>query len=280
MIIALFPNTNKSASKKLALGICEFLKQRKVQVVTPDEFAEEICADPLSSITAKDVDFIISMGGDGTILRLVHEYPQLDVPIIAINLGNLGFLADVPLPDVYPSLQDILDGNYRVEERVMMQGNTNNGESCLAVNEMVLHRAQNPHLIDLAIHIDGEYLNTFSADGIIVATPSGSTAYSLAAGGPLLYPELHALVLTPICPHTVSNRPLVFLPHQEIQIQYLSDYPPVEVAFDGISKFNLATGEVFHITYCQRRFRLVKFKRHDYFSTLREKLGWAGTLRH
>ncbi|MCB1119385.1 MAG: NAD(+)/NADH kinase, partial [Chlamydiia bacterium] len=225
-------------------------------------------------------DFMISLGGDGTILRLVHTYPDVKAPIIAINLGSLGFIADIPITEIYPSLQQILEGEYRVQERLMMAGGTVEEKiRCFAVNEMVVHRAKNPCLVDLAIHVDGQYLNTFSADGIIISTPSGSTAYSLAAGGPILDPELRAVVITPISPHTISNRPIVLMPKEEIQIQYISDNDPVEVAFDGYSRFMISTGEVFHIGISNRTFRLVHLKRHDYFSTLRTKLGWTGKLK-
>jgi NAD+ kinase len=147
------------------------------------------------------------------------------------------------------------------------------------VNDIVVHRAQNPSLIELAIHVDGLYLNTFEADGLIISTPNGSTAYSLAAGGPILSPDLPALVLTPICAHTISNRPIVLTADQEIQIQYLSDYEPVEVRADGLEHFYLRTGEVFKIVRSPKNFRMVSLFRRDYFSTLRTKLGWSGKLR-
>lgn len=280
MIIALFPNIQKKPSKNLAIGIREFLMSRDVAVVCDDEAASEIGTPPLSSVEIDQIDFAVTMGGDGTILRLIHRHPDLTAPIMAINLGSLGFMADVPVADVYPSLQDLLSGSYEVEQRIMMDGHTATGDACFAVNEMTVHRAINPSLIGLAIHVDGIYLNTFTADGIIVATPSGSTAYSLAAGGPILTPELNAFVLTPISPHTISNRPIVLMPKEELQIQYLTESEhPVEISFDGISRFHLRTGEVFRIRPSERRFRLVKLRRRDYFSTLRSKLGWSGKLR-
>lgn len=219
------------------------------------------------------------MGGDGTILRLAHKYRHLDAAILGVNVGHLGFLADVPISDIYPSLQDLISGAYRIEERVMIQGESLAGEQCFAVNDIVVHRAKNPSLVEIAIHVDGLYLNTFEADGIIIATPSGSTAYSLAAGGPILTPTLDALVVTPICPHTISNRPLVLTPNREIQLQYLSEYEPVEVRADGLSPQLLQTGEVFRITRAKKNFKLVSLLRRDYFSTLRSKLGWSGKLR-
>jgi NAD+ kinase len=161
----------------------------------------------------------------------------------------------------------------------MMEGLTRSKDRFFAVNEIVIHRAHNPSLIDLSIHVDGTYLNTFSADGIIVATPSGSTAYSLAAGGPILTPEIDAFVITPICPHTISNRPLVLMPKEKIEVQYLSPYAPVEITYDGFSRFTMQTDEVFTIFKSKKKYKLVSLKRNDYFSTLRSKLAWSGQLR-
>jgi NAD+ kinase len=279
MIIAVFPNITKSNTKNYAMGIREWLTARGVTVVAKDSDASLFGALPLSSINTKDIDFCLSLGGDGTILQVIHEHPDIKAPVLAINMGSLGFMADIPVSEVYPSLEELLAGNYRIQHRMMMEGTSPQGETCFAVNEMVVHRAQNPTLIDLSIHVDGTYLNTFSADGVIIATPTGSTAYSLAAGGPILSPELQAFVLTPISPHTISNRPIVLLPEKEIQVQYLSEQAPIEIAFDGMSFFLMQTGEVFHVRRSQRQFALVTLMHHDYYATLRTKLGWTGKLK-
>jgi NAD+ kinase len=279
MKMALFANVEKQATHSVALGIGEFLQQRGVELFMDDPLAEQLNSRPFSSVDPKSIDFVISLGGDGTILRLVHRQPQLEAPIVGVNLGHLGFMSDIPLADLYPSLNDLLEGNFRIEKRVMMEGHAATGDRCFAVNEIVVHRSPNPSLVQLGIHVDGLYLNTFSADGVIISTPSGSTAYSLAAGGPILTPELEAFVLTPISPHTLSNRPMVLGAHLEIRVQYLSDYEPVEVAYDGIHRFTLRPGELFHIRRAQRQFQLVSLKRRDYFSILRTKLGWSGSLR-
>jgi len=279
MIIALFGNLEIESTLTVALGIREFLVDRGVTLVVEDELAERLDSRPLSTVDPQAIDFLLSLGGDGTILRLVHRHPELNAPLVGVNLGHLGFMSDIPLPDLYPSLTDLLEGNFQLERRVMMEGETAHGDRCFAVNEIVVHRSPNPSLIQLGIHVQGLYLNTFSADGVIISTPSGSTAYSLAAGGPILTPELEAFVLTPISPHTLSNRPMVLGSNHEIQIQYLSDYEPVEVAYDGIQRFTLKTGELFRIRRAQRQFQLVTFRRRDYFSILRTKLGWSGTLR-
>ncbi|GAB4235021.1 MAG: NAD(+)/NADH kinase [Chlamydiales bacterium] len=279
MLVALFPNIKKKQSKSIALGIKEFLHSHHVQVVTEDEEADLIGTPKLSSISPNEIDYMISLGGDGTILRILHRHDDITAPMVGINLGSLGFLTDIAISDIYSSLEDIISGRCHVQERYIVEGETITGERCFAVNEITIHRAQNPCLIDLSIHVDGSYLNTFSADGIILATPCGSTAYSLAAGGPILTPDLDAVVLTPICPHTISNRPIVFKPREEIQIQYISDQGPVEISADGISSFHMSSGEVFYVRPSNRRFRIVNFLRNDFFSTLRTKLGWAGKLR-
>ena len=278
MIIALLPNLTKPDAKELAFGIRDFLVERKIEVVTEDSEAKILGIKPLSSVSSKKIDFIISMGGDGTILRLVHRHPELDAPIIGINLGSLGFLADIPAPHVYGALEQIISGKHYVHERQMLDGHLDRGESCFAVNEMVVHRSKNPCLVELAIFVDGLYLNTFSADGIIVSTASGSTAYSLSAGGPIVTPDLEACVITPICPHTISNRPIVLMPKKEIVIQYLNDYLPVEIIYDGIGNMNLSPQECFRITPSKRRFKLVSTN-SDFYSTLRTKLAWTGTLK-
>ncbi|CUI16577.1 putative NAD+ kinase [Candidatus Protochlamydia naegleriophila] len=279
MMIALFPNESKNSSLKIATEICQFLAEKGVRVVAEDRHTQTIGADPLSQVNQDQINFRISLGGDGTILRLVHRHPTLQAPLLGINLGSLGFLADIPLHDIYPSLQDLLNGHYHVQKRMVMEGITTTGSNCFAVNEVVIHRAQNPCLIDLAVYVDERYLNTFSADGLIISTPSGSTAYSLAAGGPILTPELNAFVLTPICPHTISNRPIVLMPKKSLQVRYLSALPPVEVSADGIASFSLSTDEVFTAHLSNQTFNLVSLSRHDYFSTLREKLGWQGRLK-
>ena len=279
VIIALFPNTDKKQSRNLAIGIQEFLTSHDVVVVAEESDAAHIGAKPLSSVDPADIDFLISMGGDGTILRLAHKYETWDVPILGINLGHLGFMADVPLADIYPSLQDLINGSYKVHERVVIEGESLHGDSCFAMNDIVIHRGKNPSLVELAIHIDGLYLNTFEADGIIIATPNGSTAYSLAAGGPIISPDLEVLALTPIAPHTISNRTIILSADQKIEIQYLNEYDPVEVRADGLTHHELRTGDVFRISRSPKRFKIVSLMRRDYFSTLRTKLSWVGKLR-
>ena len=279
MIIGLFPSLEKKDAKKLSRDIVAFLRNKQITVVADDDIAEEIGADLLSSVAKEEISFFVSLGGDGTILRLMHTHEPYDTPIFGINLGHLGFMADVPQTEIFPSLQDLIDGKFRVHERVMIEGHKDTTGHCFAVNDIVIHRGKTPNLVEISIQADGLFLNTFVADGIIIATPNGSTAYSLAAGGPILSPNLEAIVITPISPHTISNRPIILTATQEIHIQYLSPHHSVQVSSDGYADFTLKTDEILKISRSTHNFKLVSLLRHDYFSTLRTKLGWSGKIR-
>ncbi|BBI16775.1 NAD(+)/NADH kinase [Neochlamydia sp. S13] len=279
MHIALFPNMIKKTSGEIAQQIAAFLKKRNAHVYAEDEVADEIDAAYLSSISPDKIDYIISLGGDGTILRVIQRHPELTAPLMAINFGGLGFMADIPIQETYQSLENLLADKIVISERMMMAGKTEDNRTCYAVNDIIFHRAENPSLIEISIFVDDIYLNTYCADGIIVATPSGSTAYSMAAGGPILTPNLKAFVITPICPHTTSNRPIVLLPSHQIRIEYISKLKPIEVTYDGFSSFQMKTGEKFYLSCAQKKFRLVNMLHHDFYSTLRSKLGWSGKLK-
>lgn len=278
MIIALFPNEQKAHSFEIAKKIRVFLEERGVTVVAEVGKAKEIGAKSLTSIDTDSIDFMIAMGGDGTLLRLNHRFQHIRAPILGVNLGHLGFMADVPVDDLFPSLEDLLLGKYTVAKRIALEASSGD-RKLYSVNDLVIHRAQNYSLVEIAIRVDGAQFNTFVADGVIIATPNGSTAYSLAAGGPILSPSLDALVITPICPHTISNRPIVITADHTLEIEYLSPYEPVDVRADGLSGISLAPNEKLLVKRSPRNFNLVNLHRHEYFATLRSKLGWSGKLK-
>lgn len=280
MIFALFPNTKKINSKDIAFQVKEYLLSKNMSVVAEEEISQEMGVRSLKDIDLNEIDFIVTFGGDGTILRRLHRHPSIQAPVFGVNLGSLGFMADIPINQIFSSLDKLIAGKYTVQERLVLDGIHENGERSFAVNDIVIHRAHVPSLIDLSIFVDGKYLNTFSADGLIISTPCGSTAYSMAAGGPILTPELNAIILTPICPHTLSNRPIVLMPKQELLVHYSSHYDPVEITFDGMTPFQMHSEEKLKVVESTtKKFRLVELEGHDYFSTLRTKLGWAGKLR-
>jgi NAD+ kinase len=278
MNFAVFYNPNKPEAYDIIKSICQFLSDNNIHIFT-EESIPGIETDLLVNLNQSKIDFSLCLGGDGSILRAVHRHPNIHAPILGINMGSLGFLADTPLNELFETLSHFLEGKYNIENRMMMDGVTSKNEACFAVNEIVVHRAQNPSLVDLAIFVDDKYLNTFSADGVIFSTATGSTAYSLSAGGPILTPELEAFVITPISPHTITNRPIVLMPKNEIRIEYTSKHAPVEITFDGFTSFNMATGEHLTIKRSSRHFRIVCMDRHDYFTTLRTKLHWTGKLK-
>jgi NAD+ kinase len=279
MIIALFPKIQKEESKRLAQKVIAFLTKGKATVVVEDDKASALDAPSLSSVNPEKIQFLITMGGDGSILRVAHQYSHLDAAILGINLGHLGFMADVQISEIIPSLEDLLNGAYTIQNRIIIEGMSSHRKSFFAINDCVLHRAHNPSLVEIAIFIDDLFLNTFEADGVILATPNGSTAYSLAAGGPIISPEIDALILTPICPHTISNRPIVIPPNRSIRIEYVSQKDPIEFVADGLQYFEMSSGDFVQIKKSSKTFKLVNLMRIDYFSTLRSKLNWAGKLR-
>lgn len=278
MIVALFPNEEKKDSFKIASEVTAFFKKKGIEVVAEAEKAPKIGAKPISSFENKKIDFLIAIGGDGTLLSLSQKYCKSSSPIVGINLGQLGFMADIPKNEIYPCLEELLAGKYRIENRIMIEGIASNNQKILASNDISIHRGDNPRLIELEVEIDGSYVNTFLADGIIISTPNGSTAYSLAAGGPIIDPKMEAVVITPICPHTISNRPIVLSDSVAIKIKYLS--PGVcKVGADGLSFLDLKQREDIVITKGEYNFKLVKLERHNYFAILRAKLAWSGKMQ-
>ncbi len=276
--VAIVPSPYHQNAVDLTRKIIHFFEKHDYKIFISEEMNSHF---PLPAIPhgKGKVDFVISLGGDGTILSAAHVYAHLEAPILGINLGHLGFMADIPLTEIEESLLQVIEGNFKIEERIILEGKVDGSPSTFAINDIVIHRGQNPSLVEISIHVKGLYVNTFLADGLIISTPNGSTAYSLAAGGPILVPNLEAIVITPISPHTISNRPIVLSADEGIEIQYLSDLDPVDVVTDGIDRQKLHSHEKLRIEKASSKFKLVHLQKKDYFSTLRTKLGWSGKLR-
>lgn len=288
MLVALFPNATKKETFPLARRIIDFFHQHDVAVVAEEAIAKRLSIPALKQTDITTINYLITIGGDGTLLRLAHRHPDLTAPVLGIKLGGLGFMADVPVSHMEEKLSLLLAGRYTERDSMIISGQLTRSDKHVldeesqgfAVNEVVVHRGLNPCLIDLEVYVDGSYLNTFSADGLIISTPCGSTAYSLAAGGPILTAEVEAYVMTPICPHTLSNRPIVLMPRRELRVHYISQHQPIDVTFDGIESLSLSTGSSLIIKRDHTRvFRLIELEGHDAFATLRTKLGWSGQLR-
>ena len=273
MRIALFPNLRKAGAPETAAQVVAFLQERGCQLCAPALIADQLGIDHYEK--GPRPDCAIALGGDGTILRVTHEYPELTEPLLGINLGHLGFMAEVPLSQIEPALTQLAAGQYAVDRRMVLD--VDRGRT-FAINDVVIHRSPNPALLELSVWVDGAWVNSFLADGLILSTPGGSTAYSLAAGGPIVVPGVDAVVLTPICPHTISNRPLLLSARSSIEVQIARARAPVEVTVDGVPDRPLDQDQRIAVTLSARTFNLVQLPGRNYFEILRSKLQWSGKL--
>lgn len=233
------------------------------------------------SVIPQDADFVIVLGGDGTLLGAARRVAGYGVPILGVNLGGLGFLTEVPLRRLYAVVERMLEGRLEVESRLMLETTvTRKGEEVCrfrVLNDVVINKGALARIIDLDVYIDEQFLTTFRADGLIVSTPTGSTAYNLSAGGPILYPTMSSYILTPICPFTLTNRPIILPDSATIYITLSrKSEERVVLTFDGQVGFDLLYADRVAIYKSRERIRLIKSPDHSYFEILRTKLGWGG----
>jgi NAD+ kinase len=226
-------------------------------------------------------DLIIVLGGDGTLLSVARLVEGKDVPILGVNLGSLGFLTEVTIAELFPVLDDVLTGHYTVSERVMLNCHVHRqGEriaQAVVLNDVVINKGALARIIEMETYVDGVYVNTFRADGLIISTPTGSTAYSLAAGGPIVYPNSEALIINPICPFTLSNRPLVIPDTMKVEVVLVKDNEDVMVTLDGQVGVALRYRDVVEIRKAETRLKLIECPGKNYFEILRTKLKWGDT---
>ena len=223
------------------------------------------------------VDLLVVLGGDGTLLAAARLLGEHTVPILPVNLGGLGFLTSVTLEELYPILEQVLEGKHRISERVLLQAEViRDGkvvERQRALNDAVLNKGPLARMIDLNLHIDDCYVCSYKADGLIISTPTGSTAYSMAAGGPIIYPTVESFLITPICSHTLTNRPLVIPNANRIEVDFESR-ETVFLTLDGQVGVDLQRGDRVVISKVANKLRLVRPARKTYFEILRSKLKW------
>lgn len=278
MFIAIFPPSSLTKLEGAIQQAVTFLQKQGSTLLAEKPLAVSWQLTPIDEETRPKINYLLAFGGDGSIIAIAHRYSDLKAPILGVNLGHLGFMADIPVSTLEASLQDLLDEKFVVEERMMLRGTTGATRTFDGINDIVFHRGKNPSLIELSLAVNGRYLNTYRADGLIIATPNGSTAYSLAAGGPILTPSLSAFVVTPICAHTISTRPIVLSGDSTIDVTGKNQDLPIEVIVDGINNVHLQEEETCQITKSPKLFRLISLDRTDYFTTLRTKLNWSGKL--
>lgn len=224
-------------------------------------------------------DLLIVLGGDGTLLSAARLAAERRVPILAVNLGGLGFLTTVSQDELFPILEEIFANKHRISERVMLAAEVVRGGSIIrqqmALNDAVLNKEALARIMDWQLRVDGEYVATYKADGLIVSTPTGSTAYSLSAGGPIVYPIVDAFVVTPICPHTLTNRPIVIPDSVTIEIGFQSGENNAFLTLDGQIGIELSQGDRVILRKAPNRLRLVRPAKKTYYEILRNKLKWG-----
>ena len=228
----------------------------------------------------RETDMILVLGGDGTLLSVARLIAAHQTPILGVNLGNLGFMTEIRADELEPALREVLDGRYKMDNRLMLNGQIINdrGETVVAetvLNDVVVNKAALARIMDLNLTIDGRFASDYKADGLIISTPTGSTAYSLAAGGAIIFPNTDVLAVTPICPHSLTNRPLVLDAHSVIECSLNRPHENVHVTFDGQLGHRFLSGYRLRVERSRNQTRLIKPRGTFYFDVLKEKLKWG-----
>ena len=288
--VGFFVNTTKANAASVVKDVSTWLKARGLVALLPEEQALELGA-PKTGISKTEVveqaDMLLVLGGDGTLLSAAHT-PQIEnVPILAINIGTLGFLTDASLDQLYPTLKATLAGDYRIEHRMMLEvvvdGQPDGDQSAelfraFALNDVVIRHYT--HLIELDAYIDRELFIPYNADGLIIATPSGSTGYSLSCAGTIVAPQLEAILLTPIAPHSLTVRPFIADGDAEITVKMRAAYQSVDVFVDGQRETcSLTADAAIKVQKAERTIRLIRSQHHSYYRALREKLMLGESIR-
>jgi len=262
-------NRSKDGSLQLAERLSEIAQLASV--------SSEIAVDhPLSIDSLAHFDLCVAIGGDGTILATVESAATHNTPVMGINFGTLGFMANFSTEEAETVFPQILEGHYRLSQRRLIRCTNPSGVSVLALNDLVI-KGSLSHLVRLTVRIDGEKVNDYNADGLILATPTGSTAYNLSSGGPILHPSTRALVLNPINPHTLSNRALVFDDASSLTVELEESSPQVQVIADGRQVFDLVSDFPLQASIDKNvSFPLIQHLNYSHFQVLRTKLRWSG----
>ena len=280
-------NFNKPEFYEIINDLCSFLDSSKINYlilknnnldinrVSNKRYIEDFTK------VLKQTDIIISIGGDGTIISSVRKFLIYQKPVLGLHIGGLGFLAECNKLNYKTKIAEIIKGNYFIEKRMLLNVKSKENDVNLnIINELVIERRDSARTIKTNIHISGEYANCYESDGIIFSTPTGSTAYSLSAGGPIVRPDMELIILTPICPHTLSMRPLIINDNDKIDINFNED-PNREVSLtvDGQIQKNIQCLSRVVVKKSNFYANYIKFAEDDYFKTLRDKMSWKGNLR-
>ena len=277
----------KNSPEAVALigELSDWLRSKNVEAYIEEETVRPVspCGACFKPVTRKEMlrlaEMIVVLGGDGTLLSVAREVGNHRIPILGVNLGSLGFLTEVTQEELFSVLEQVVKGNYQAEEREALDAAViRRGERMVeytVLNDAVINKGALARIIDIETTINGESLTTFKADGLIFSTPTGSTAYNLSAGGPIVYPTLHCIIITPICSHTLTNRPVVVPDDVVIRAALKTRQQEVILTLDGQQGFPLEIDDVVEVKKSEARIHLIRSPHRHYFGLLREKLKWG-----
>lgn len=268
-------------------GLTEWLSAREIKLVGGQTIDRERIEHETGCVVdtvadhelATNADLILVLGGDGTMIATARTIGDVEVPVIGVNYGGLGYLAEFRIEEMFAALELILAGNYALESRLMLDIELRRGDELIThnrvLNDVVVNKSALARIIEIETYLNHQFVNSFRADGLIVSTPTGSTAYNLSAGGPIVYPSMNAVVITPICPFTLSNRPIVVPDDSVIEVRLMTKNEDVALTLDGQVGFPLQVGDRIAIRKSETTFNLVRPTNRNYFDVLRDKLKWG-----
>jgi NAD+ kinase len=280
--IGIISKPKKTEIREIVPSLTQWLRERNVEVFLDKETASllESAEKSLSrNEMPSQVDLLVVLGGDGTLLAAARALNRKPVPILAVNLGGLGFLTVITREELYPTLELVLAGNFKTERRVQIEGALVRADevisSFLALNDVVLNKGAIARILDFDVLVNGRFISTYKSDGLIVSTPTGSTAYSLAAGGPIVTPAVEAFVVTPICAHTLTNRPLVLPDSVQIEVVVKSQREVAYLTVDGQMGIATHSDDAVRLKKASSCVEIIQPPNKDYFEILRQKLKWG-----
>ena len=285
--VGIVAKTRLAAAAPVVRDVAAWLERRRLKPVVERRTAELAGLAGVDAAEAADLpdasDLILVLGGDGTLLGMARliAASAADPPILAVNFGGLGFLTEITLPELFEALSSVVEDSARVDERRMLRSRTERGDATtgegVALNDVVITKSALSGMIDLSVSVGDQFVAQLRADGLIVASPTGSTAYNLSTGGPIVHPLVNAVILTPIAPHMLANRPLVLPESAAIRIQpdLAKPHAQAYASFDGQTGFELAPGDTVVVDTAPRPLRMIRAAARPYYAVLREKLGWA-----
>jgi len=279
--VGIISKTRKRDAGHILSQLVKWLREQDTEPLMDQETASLIAVQ--TPYTKQDIasqsEFIIVLGGDGTLLSVARLIGGKGTPILGVNLGSLGFLTEVTLEEMYPLLEEILTGTMVIDERGMLNASILRGDKEIAtftvLNDVVINKGALARMILMETRVDGKYLNTYRADGLIISSPTGSTAYCLSAGGPIVYPSVGAVIISPICPHTLTNRPIVLPEDVNIEVGLCSENEDVMITLDGQEGHMLKYMDKVLIKKAKGTTRLILSPKKDYYEILRQKLRWG-----